>query len=127
MPAGADRSGADACPDLGAGLHRLADRADPGGVLRLIHERLAELARSGYRHQPATGAVRHDQRAAREMSCPECLHRGLHFMAFAHPRRPGHVALAWCDLCRVAIDVPPAPPPRGAALAGVAEDRLERR
>jgi hypothetical protein len=78
-------------------------------MLRLIHERLAELARLGYRHNPETGAVRHDQRAAREMSCPECLHRGLHFIALAHPRHPGHVSLAWCDICRVAVDVTRAP------------------
>jgi hypothetical protein len=80
--------------------------ADASSVLRLIHERLAELARRGYRHQPVTGIVRLDERTARDMSCPECFHRGLHFAALAHPQRPGHIALAWCDLCRVAMDVP---------------------
>jgi hypothetical protein len=94
--------------------------ADPAHVLRLIHERLAELARSGYRHHPVTGAVRHDEHAALEMSCPECLHRRLHFMALAHPRRPGHVSLAWCDICRVAVDVTPAPALSAAAPRAVA-------
>lgn len=81
-------------------------RADPVDVLRLIHERLAELARRGYRHHPVAGDVRDDQRTARALSCPECLHRGLHFTALSHPKRPGHISLAWCDACRVAIDVP---------------------
>jgi hypothetical protein len=93
---------------------RPSGAADPGRVLRLIHERLAELARSGYRHQPVTGAVRDAERAARDLSCPECLHRGLLFTALAHPKRPGHVALAWCELCRVAMDVRPAAPRAGA-------------
>jgi hypothetical protein len=91
--------------------------ADGLGVLRLIHERLAELARGGYRHHPVTAEVRLDERAARTMSCPECNYRGLHFTALAHPARPGHISLAWCDLCRVAMDVhaprPPASAPRG--------------
>jgi hypothetical protein len=85
--------------------------ADGMSVLRLIHERLAELARRGYRHHPVTGAVLADHRAARRLSCPECNHRGMHFAALAHPDRPGHIALAWCDVCRVAVDVSP---PTGA-------------
>jgi hypothetical protein len=75
-------------------------------VLRLIHERLAELARTGYRYQAPTAATRADERLARDMRCPECLHRDLHFIALSHPVLPGHVSLAWCDLCRVAMDVP---------------------
>jgi hypothetical protein len=87
-------------------------------VLRLIHERLAELARGGYRHHPVTAEVRPDERAALTMSCPECNHRGLHFTALAHPARPGHVSLAWCDICRVAMDVrAPRTPPGAPARA----------
>jgi transcription elongation factor Elf1 len=96
-------------------------------VLRLIHERLAELARQGYRHHPVTEAVRAKERAARAMSCPECNHRGLHFGAFAHPARPGHIALAWCDICRVAVDVQAEVAPGARAGAGVAATAAARR
>jgi hypothetical protein len=98
-----------------SGLQGVAGAADALGVLRLIHERLAELARGGYRHQPVTDAVRPDERAARTLSCPECNHRGLHFTALAHPARPGHIALAWCDVCRVAMDVRAPRPPAAVA------------
>jgi hypothetical protein len=70
-----------------------------------VAQRIAGLARQGYRHRSITGDVRMDATAASAMCCRRCDAGELHFIALARPGRAEHVALAWCGACLTAVDL----------------------